>query len=62
MVVPNVYVNIELVVAISNNYRLDTREIVAKEGGRLTAITKEVTDEVFMVNPKLYWAINPKEL
>lgn len=59
---PECFVNIDLVATISYNYKLDVREIVAKEGGRLVAITKEVIDMIFILNVNVYWPINPKEL
>lgn len=54
--------NIEFLMAIAQNYRLDVKQVVAKEGGKLRAITKEVIDEVFMLNPNLDCPINPEEL
>lgn len=62
LVVPNIYVNIELITTIAKNYKPNTREIVANEGDRLTKITRDVINEVFMLNPNMNWAIDPKEL
>lgn len=59
---PNVYVNTEFISAIFANYNPNTREIVASEEGMIIEITRDVINEVFMVNPNTIWAIDPLEL
>lgn len=57
--VPNVYFNTKLNDVIAANYRPDTRDIMASEGGRLTQVTRDVINEVFILNPNRDWAIHP---
>lgn len=62
LVVPNVFVNVDLIRSIAKNYRHGVREIVSKDGGRLVALTKKTIEEIFILDERANWPLNEVEL
>lgn len=60
--VPNVFVNIDVVRAIARRYKEGTREILSHDEGRLGIINKKILEDVFMLDERKSWPLNVDEL